>query len=104
MELFKPSYDPTEWDLVSEPDSECEYFFVNTESDKEFENDFHKFTISDTSDNEDAYTYISDCLMFSFQNVKHQIENLQKQKDFLNSSLIIPRRRIQEKIDKLKEA
>lgn len=41
--------------------------------------------------------------MFSFYNIKQQISSLQKQKHSLDPRLIILRRRIKEKIDKIRE-
>lgn len=37
--------------------------------------------------------------MFSFYDLQHQIEEIQRQKASLHPSLIIPQRRLQEKID-----
>lgn len=66
MELFNSSHNLADWDLVSDSNSEFEYFFVNIDSDSDIENEFQKISITDDCTSEGDCTYLFDCLMFSF--------------------------------------
>lgn len=101
MELFNSSHNPYEWDLVSESNYEFEYFYVNIDFDSDIENAFQKNSVTDDAKSEGDCTYLSDFLMFSFNKTQQQIASLHRHMDSHNASLVIPRRRIQEKIDAL---